>query len=398
MLGDAALLERYARIGDAEAFAELVRRYAGMVYGTCHRVTASAQEAEDITQECFLELARKAGTIRSSLPGWLHTVARRRSVDAIRKDVARRRTEQEATAARNSATPDPNWADIAPLVDEALEKLSSRLREPVILHYLQGLTQAEVAARLGVSQPTVSRDLERAVTQLRAQLKKAGVVMTIGALAVLLTENGASAVPVQVAVGLGKIAISGIGAGVGTSAAASSGIAAVTTGLLGTLAGKVIIVSSIALMSVAGVRIYSIQRVPPARTHAPVRVLQNDVSGVYTSGVVLEKDYIALNGRIESVAEDGKSCVMLVQAVERPPGYNVTQLVPPRHKTVLCDFPEVRLRLPLVGRRFGVTGLNSGVGKPIRAQSYSLPVNNRDPLEKKKDWGVRNIKFTVRRR
>ncbi|MEI6914457.1 MAG: sigma factor [Armatimonadota bacterium] len=51
-------------MGDEEAFAELVRRNVGLVYWTCFRVTSSPQDAEDVTQEGFLELARKAGPVR----------------------------------------------------------------------------------------------------------------------------------------------------------------------------------------------------------------------------------------------------------------------------------------------------------------------------------------------
>ena len=58
MLDDIALLKEYSRNGDPEAFSQLVRRYARMVYGACLRITGNAQEAEDITQECFLESQR----------------------------------------------------------------------------------------------------------------------------------------------------------------------------------------------------------------------------------------------------------------------------------------------------------------------------------------------------
>ena len=82
---DAGLLKRYAANRDANAFAELVRRYAGMVYGTSLRLTKNEHDAEDVAQECFLELARNANSITASLPGWLHKVTRRRMIDFLRK-------------------------------------------------------------------------------------------------------------------------------------------------------------------------------------------------------------------------------------------------------------------------------------------------------------------------
>ena len=96
MPNDGALLQQYARTRDADAFAELVRRHAGPVYGTCLRITRNAHDAEDVAQECFMELGRNAGAIVSSLPGWLHTAATSRSVNAIRNAATRRRYEEMA--------------------------------------------------------------------------------------------------------------------------------------------------------------------------------------------------------------------------------------------------------------------------------------------------------------
>jgi|GEM_PF-705613 len=208
---DGALLQEYAKNRDADAYAELARRYAGLVYGTCRRVLGNEDDAQDVAQECFLELARKAGTVHSSLPAWLHKLARSRSVDAIRKAAARRRAEERA-AQEPGEDSDPTWAELAPYVDEALEGLPERLRVPIILHYLQGHTQAQVAAELGVHQSTVSRQLENGILALREHLKKAGVIASAAALGVLLTDNASTAAPSALAAALGKIAISGIGA------------------------------------------------------------------------------------------------------------------------------------------------------------------------------------------
>ena len=85
MSDDLLLAERWSRSGDAEAFTALVQRHAGMVYGTCRRIVRDHHAAEDIAQECLLEFARKAGSVRNSVAGtWSSFKARcRRGVMAV---------------------------------------------------------------------------------------------------------------------------------------------------------------------------------------------------------------------------------------------------------------------------------------------------------------------------
>ena len=152
MTSDVMLLRQYAETRDADAFAELVRRYAGMVYGACMRVTGSAHDAEDVAQECFMQLARRADSVETSVAGWLHAAATSRSRNAIRNATRRRRHEQR-TAAKEAAVvsegpAELTWEDIAPYVDQALEELPQELRVPLVHHYLEGRSQTEIAASL----------------------------------------------------------------------------------------------------------------------------------------------------------------------------------------------------------------------------------------------------------
>lgn len=210
MISDAILLQRYAGSRDAAAFAELSARYAGLVYSTCLRVLGNAADAEDATQECFLELARKAGAIHSSLPGWLHALARSRAIDAVRKNATRRHYEQQAGPPRGD-TDDRTWAEISPYVDEALAALPDNLRVPIILHYLHGETQADIATRQNTTQATISRQLEKGLEKLREHLRKRGVVVSVAVLSALLLHHGVTAVPATLTAALGKMAISGVG-------------------------------------------------------------------------------------------------------------------------------------------------------------------------------------------
>jgi RNA polymerase sigma-70 factor (ECF subfamily) len=83
---DAALLERWAQDGDAEAFKEIISRYAGMVYGTCWRVLGSASEAEDVAQECFEALVQARTKPAGYLGPWLHRVATNQSLKHVRSE------------------------------------------------------------------------------------------------------------------------------------------------------------------------------------------------------------------------------------------------------------------------------------------------------------------------
>jgi hypothetical protein len=68
---DPELPRRYFRTRDPESFAQLAQRYAGYVFGTSLRITGKRHDAEDVTQGCFLELARDAAAVESSLASWL---------------------------------------------------------------------------------------------------------------------------------------------------------------------------------------------------------------------------------------------------------------------------------------------------------------------------------------
>jgi uncharacterized protein (TIGR03435 family) len=208
MIDDQALLLSYARSRDAEAFAQLVKRYSRFVFCIANRVTGNSATAEDVTQDCFLALARQAASIRGSLPSWLHGVTLNRSRQAIRKEVRRQRHEAQVLPPSN-ATGEPDWNQMAPFVDIALAKLPDELREPLVQHFLLGQTQSQVAEDLGVNQSTVSRRLQEGIERLREHLSQTGVICGIAAIALAFTRDSHAAVPARLSASLAKMAMAG---------------------------------------------------------------------------------------------------------------------------------------------------------------------------------------------
>ena len=117
---------------------------------------------EELTQDCFLELARQAAAIRTSVGGWLHRSATHRALNSVRSRMRRQKHEQAAAgiAVRPTSTAEVSWRDIEPLVDLALEELPEELRTPLLLHYLENRSQSDVASQLDVHQSTVSRRIQ----------------------------------------------------------------------------------------------------------------------------------------------------------------------------------------------------------------------------------------------
>jgi RNA polymerase sigma factor (sigma-70 family) len=195
-LGDRELLRRFAEHHDQSAFAVLVQRYGGMVLVVCRRRLANVQDAEDACQAAFLVLARKAasGRWRPSLANWLYTTARQIASNA--RLAARRRTRRERQVVRPDSV-DPveqmTGRELLAVLDEELDHLHARYREPLVLCYLEGLTRDEAAARLSIPPATVKSRLERGRQRLHDALTRRGCTLGAGLLA-LCVGSRASAV------------------------------------------------------------------------------------------------------------------------------------------------------------------------------------------------------------
>jgi RNA polymerase sigma factor (sigma-70 family) len=239
MSDDQALLVRYTDARDAEAFSQLVKRYSSLVFSVASRVTGNAATAEDVTQDCFMKLACRAGSIRGSLPAWLHRMALNRSLQ-IKRNEARRQTRENLIVRPSDADYEVSWNQIAPFVDAALAGLPDELREPLVQHFLLDRTQSQVAGNLQIDQGTVSRRLQAGIERLRAQLKRAGVICGAASLSASLSKNASAAVPARLSASLAKMAIAGPGK--------TAAMASITTILI----AKAKLIAAVAAVIVAG--------------------------------------------------------------------------------------------------------------------------------------------------
>lgn len=259
MISDLQHLQRYATTGDAHAFRELVRAHGAMVHATALRVTRNEASAHDVAQEAFLELARKAGSITQSVAAWLHRVAWNRACDVVRRESSRRQAE-EAMAEAWHTDREATWVELEPHVDEALNELPNDLREVLVLYFLEGRTQAEIARHLDRNQATVSRAIDRGITAMREALNARGITCGIG-LAALFSSHSAQAMPGTLQASLGKLSLSG--AGLPATATASSSTVLTTTLIAMTTTTKILLGSTVIA---AGSYFLLHQPVPPAPT------------------------------------------------------------------------------------------------------------------------------------
>lgn len=176
LLTDDALLERFLNSTDEAAFEVLLWRHGPMVLSLCRRILRQAQDAEEAFQSTFLILSRKARSIgkRQSVGSWLYKVAYR---VACRKRAAAARLPRlsplpVALASRVSRLADPGGA--ASHVDQEINRLPSKYREPIILYYVQGLDMKQAAHRLGVPPTTFATRLARARQRLKQRLAHRG--------------------------------------------------------------------------------------------------------------------------------------------------------------------------------------------------------------------------------
>ena len=163
---------------DLERFEELFKLHHRRVYAVCLRMTGNAAEAEDLSQEVFIQVFRKLDTFRgeSAFTTWLHRLTINHVLMHFRKNRSRKEqlTEDgempEQVKARNVLTSFPVLDRLA--LDEAIAKLPPGYRTVFVLHDVEGLQHLEIANILGCSVGTSKSQLHKARMKMRHLLRQ----------------------------------------------------------------------------------------------------------------------------------------------------------------------------------------------------------------------------------
>jgi RNA polymerase sigma factor (sigma-70 family) len=226
------LLARYATQKDADAFAQIVTQYQGLVFATCRRALSNREDADDAVQETFLRLAQKASSLRGNLGAWLHTCAVNIAIDMNRRRRTRSRYESAVTHQPDLDNDSQRiLAELREHLDAAMQKLPAADRELIIQRFFVGRQQIDLAKEAGVAPSTINHRLDRAIEALRGNLKTLGCAVAAATLIPLLqAEHASASVPAALTANIMKIGLTGV-SGAATTLSAPALVASLLLGL-----------------------------------------------------------------------------------------------------------------------------------------------------------------------
>jgi RNA polymerase sigma-70 factor (ECF subfamily) len=174
---DRSLLHRIAN-GDRASFHEVHRRFSGLVYATVYQILRDHQDTEDVSQEVFLSLWKKARLYHESKGEpltWVASMARNRAIDRLRSKERRARLREAVQSWPDSVAPSPepdasalaNARERGGIVRSAVMQLTAEQRQVIEMAYFAGLSQSQIASRLEAPLGTVKARLRRGLGRLR---------------------------------------------------------------------------------------------------------------------------------------------------------------------------------------------------------------------------------------
>ena len=174
-----------------------------MVYHTALRLTANPSLAEEVTQNVFTILARKAPRLQagSGIGGWLHRTA---TYEASKiKRAERRRAAKMKELADDSHNKIPSneepWVEALPILDEAINDLSESDRRAILMRFFEGQSFRDIGIRLGKSEDASQKQVSRALDKLSQLIRRRGFALPSMTVAAALTAESGKAAPAALA-------------------------------------------------------------------------------------------------------------------------------------------------------------------------------------------------------
>lgn len=171
---EAVVIHRVLR-GDVDSFRLLVERYQGPVIRMIRNITGDSYICEDIAQDVFFTAYKKLGTFdpgRSSFSTWLFTIARNRSINAVKKKSALTVSALPEPVTHNNPSDNLANQELCAELDRVLETLPGRQKRAFVLAELERLSYREIAQIEGVRIGTVKSRINRAKKKLRSVLER----------------------------------------------------------------------------------------------------------------------------------------------------------------------------------------------------------------------------------
>jgi RNA polymerase sigma factor (sigma-70 family) len=211
------LLADYVKNGSEPAFRELVTHYFDLVFSTALRlVEGDSHRAQDVVQTVFMDLARQAARLPKDLAlgGWLHRDTCFIAAKMMRGERRRQLRERQAAEMNALNHDDTGFAQLAPILDEAINDLPEEDRTAVLLRFYERRDLRSVGEAMGTSENAAQKRVSRALDQLHGILTRQGVTLSAAALATGLATRAVTAAPAGLASSIaGMVVANAVGTG-----------------------------------------------------------------------------------------------------------------------------------------------------------------------------------------
>src|SRR5438552_6218887 len=217
-MNDRELLREYLDGGSERAFQSLVQRPVDLVYWTAVRRIGDAGLAEEVTQNVFVALARKAPFLSRdvALAAWLYKTTLLEARHRLRAELRRKRREQAAIALGANFTmkqDDSLLKSLSPVLDEALMDLREKDRHAVLLRFIENKDLREVGQALGVGEDAAQKRVAKSLDQLTRFFRRRGYPVSAATVMAAALHGATQAAPAGLASLAAQSALQSAGAG-----------------------------------------------------------------------------------------------------------------------------------------------------------------------------------------